>query len=223
MDKSHRHRLLFPPINLAHLGRRRRAGTGWERAGIQPSHPHLASPRPPLSSLGRSDQASCWTDCFADQQDLLTNMNPSHVGSTAEIEHVCRHCPVAPRSGCRDTTLHTLTSIRTHCRSGARDLKMRPGRLSPETQTTCSFDHQEALRRVVLGQGPIQKRSPRDWPASTSPVSFHSHLRSGLAGSAWHAETSWARRPGPAEDCKTCSRPNRPPWFSLLQHTHSTQ
>lgn len=89
-------------------------------------------------------------------------------------------------------TIHTLTFARAHCRNGARDLKTRPGRLSPEIQTTCSFNRQETLRRVVLGQGRIQKRSPRDWPASTSPFSFHSHLRPGLAGSAWHAETSWA-------------------------------
>lgn len=106
MGKSHRRRLLFPPTNLANLGRTRCAGTGWVAMGS--SHPiltslHLAWARLPLSSLGRLEQSTSWTDCLADQQDLLTNRNPSHVGSTAEIEHVSTSCPVAPRSGCRDT------------------------------------------------------------------------------------------------------------------------
>lgn len=187
---------------------------------------HLASPRlasPPAleSSVGRSDQSTCWTDCFADQQDFLTNGDPSHAGSTAEIEQVCRSWPVAPKSGCRDTHLHNLTSVRTHYRSGARDLKMRPGQLSPETQTTRSFNHQEALRRLVLGQGRIQMRSARDWPVSPPPVSFHSHLRPGLAGSACHAETSWARRPSPAEDAWHAPvQADRP--GSLCYSTYST-
>lgn len=114
----------------------------------------------------------------------------------------------------------TLTSTRTHSRSGAQDLNMRPGRLCPETQTTRSFIHQEPLRRVVRGQGRIQMRSPRDWPPSPSPVSFHLHLRPGLACRDQLGPSTW-----PGRRCLACpcSRPNRSPWLTSKRTQHTVE
>lgn len=170
---------------------------GRDRTRWDSSHPILTSPH--LTSPGRAGQSTCRIDSFADQQDL-SNQQQSfpyrlNCGNWARLSLL------SGGQGLHVVTpvVRTLIVVHTHSRSGAQDLKTRPGRLSPETQTTCSFNRQEALRPVALGQGPIQMRSPPDWPASPSPVSFHSHLRPDLAGSAfWHAETTWARRPGPA-------------------------
>lgn len=172
-----------------------RGRTRWDSNHPILTSPHLASPH-----LVEQTSLPVGSTASPTNRTLLTNRNPSRIGSTAEIEQILPLLSGGQGLHVVTPIVHTLIAIRTHSRSGPQDLKTRPGRLSPETQTTCSFNHQEALRTLALGQGRIQMRSPRDWPASPSPVSFHSHLRPDLADSAsWHAETTWARRLGPAD------------------------
>lgn len=73
-----------------------RDGTRWDPA-IR-SSPRLTSPgvANPLPSPGRAaHRSACWIDCFTHQHESLTNRNPPRVGSTAEIELVCRSYPAA--------------------------------------------------------------------------------------------------------------------------------